>query len=193
MENTDNTLREMQEQMQQLRDKLNDQKIVNERMMQKSFNQTAGRLRFKANLPILFAVAAMLMAPSLVKSGVSEYFVIFTWVLMLVCIVATILTNRHIPSKDKDLVTAAEELTRFKKIHAEWIKFAIPMVIIWVGFLVWDVLRNWEFDRIAAIFFLAGIGAGIILGGAVGLKMRRDQLNAADELLEQIEELHRDA
>lgn len=136
---------------------------------------------------------AMLMAPSLIKSGVSEYVVIFTWILMLVCIVATILTNRHIPSRDKDLVTAAEELTRFKKIHAEWIKFAIPMLIIWVGFLVWDVLRNWEFDRIAAIFFLAGVGAGIILGGVVGLKMRRDQLNAADELLEQIEELRRDA
>ena len=192
MENNDNTLREMQEQMQQLREKLNSQKIINERMMHNSFHQTAGRLRFKSNLSILFAVAGILTVPSLTNMGVSFYFVIFTWIMLLVCIVATILTNRHIPSKDKDLVTAAEELTRFKKIHAEWIKFAIPLVIFWVGFLVWDFLRNWQFDRKAAIIFLAAIGAGAVLGGVLGFKMRRDQLNAADELLDQIEELRRE-
>ena len=192
MENNDNTLREMQEQMQQLRDKLDSQKIVNERILKKSCSQTASRLRFKANLPILFGVAAMLMVPALREFGVSMGFIIFTWVLMLVCIVATILTNRHIPNMDKDLITAAQELTRFKKIHAEWIKFAIPMVILWVGFLVWDFLRNNDFDQAASLAFLAGIGTGIVLGGIVGLKLRRDQLNAADELLDQIEELHRD-
>ncbi len=40
--------------------------------------------------------------------------------------------------------------------------------------------------------FLAGIVAGTILGGLVGFKLRRDQMNAADELLDQIEELRRD-
>ena len=193
MENNDTTLREMQEQMQQLREKLDNQKIINERMLKKSCSQTVNRLKFKANVPILFGVAACLLAPSLLKMGASIYFVIFTWVLMLVCIVATILTNRHIPQMDKDLVTATKELTRFKKIHAEWIKFAIPMLIVWVGFLVWDFLRNNDLDQIAVIGFLAGIGTGIILGGVIGFKMRRDQLDAADEFLAQIEELRRDA
>jgi hypothetical protein len=192
MENNDNTLREMQEQMQQLRDKLDSQKIVNERILKKSCSQTASRLRFKANLPILFGVAAMLMVPALREFGVSMGFIIFTWVLMLVCIVATILTNRHIPQMDRDLVTATQELTRFKKIHAEWIKFNIPMIIVWVGFLCWDLFRNGEIDPALRYSFMAGIGAGILLGGIVGFKMRRDQLNAADELLDQIEELRRE-
>ena len=192
MENNDNTLREMQEQMQQLRDKLDSQKIVNERILKKSCSQTASRLRFKANLPNLFGAAAMLMVPALREFGVSMGFIIFTWVLMLVCIVATILTNRHIPQMDRDLVTATQELTRFKKIHAEWIKFNIPMIIVWVGFLCWDLFRNGEIDPALRYSFMAGIGAGILLGGIVGFKMRRDQLNAADELLDQIEELRRE-
>ena len=192
MENNDNTLREMQEQMQQLREKLDNQKIVNERILKKSCSQTASRLRFKANLPILFGAAAMLTAPSLLNLGISMAFVVFTWVLMFVCIVATILTNKHIPQMDRDLVTATEELTRFKKIHAEWIKFAIPMVIVWIGFLCWDLFRNGEMDPILRYSFLAGVGTGIILGGILGFKIRRDQLNAADELLDQIEELRRD-
>lgn len=192
MENNDNTFREMQEQMQQLREKLDNQKIVNERILKKSCSQTASRLRFKANLPILFGAAAMLTAPSLLNLGISMAFVVFTWVLMLVCIVATILTNKHIPQMDRDLVTATEELTRFKKIHAEWIKFAIPMVIVWIGFLCWDLFRNGEMDPILRYSFLAGVGTGIILGGILGFKIRRDQLNAADELLDQIEEIRRD-
>lgn len=192
MENNDNTFREMQEQMQQLREKLDNQKIVNERILKKSCSQTASRLRFKANLPILFGAAAMLTAPSLLNLGISMAFVVFTWVLMLVCIVATILTNKHIPQMDRNLVTATEELTRFKKIHAEWIKFAIPMVIVWIGFLCWDLFRNGEMDPILRYSFLAGVGTGIILGGILGFKIRRDQLNAADDLLDQIEELRRD-
>ncbi len=193
MENNDTTLREMQEQMQQLRDKLDNQKIVNERILKKSCSQTASRLRFKANLPILFGAAAMLMMPALRIYGVSIGFIIFTWVLMLVCIVATILTNRHIPQMDRDLVTATQELTRFKKIHAEWIKFAIPMIIVWVGYLCWDLFRNGSgIDPMLRYSFLAGVVAGVILGGLLGFKIRRDQLNAADDLLDQLEELHRD-
>ena len=120
-------------------------------------------------------------------------FIIFTWVLMLVCIVATILTNRHIPQMDRDLVTATQELTRFKKIHAEWIKFAIPMIIVWVGYLCWDLFRNGSgIDPMLRYGFLAGVVAGVILGGLLGFKIRRDQLTAADDLLDQLEELHRD-
>ena len=193
MENNDTTLREMQEQMQQLRDKLDSQKIVNERILKKSCSQTASRLRFKANLPILFGVAAILLMPSLREFGVSMGFIIFSWVLMLVCIVATILTNRHIPQMDRDLVTAAQELTRFKKIHAEWIKFAIPMIIVWVGYLCWDLFRNGSgIDPMLRYGFLAGVATGVVLGGILGFKLRRDQLNAADDLLDQLEELHRD-
>jgi len=189
MENNDTTLREMQQQMQQLRDKLENEKIVNERLLQKSCRQTADRLKYKSYLPIIFAIAAILLMPSLLKFGVSMAFIIFTWGMMLVCIMATILTNRNIPGLDKDLVTATQELSRYKKIHAEWIKVAIPMLVVWVGFLTWDLLRNATVSPAERYCFITGVGVGIILGGILGFKLRRDQIKAADELLEQIEEL----
>lgn len=192
MENTDNTLREMQEQMQQLREKLDNQKIINEQMMQKSCRQNASRLKFKANIPLFAGILAILLSPAYLEAGASMAFVIFTCILMLVCIVATILTNRHIPAMDKDLVTAASELTRFKKIHAEWIKVAIPMIIVWFGLLVWDILRQANVDQMEKYAFIIGILVGITLGTIVGLKLRRDQMNAADELLEQIEDLRKE-
>ena len=193
MENTDNTLREMQQQMQQLREKLNKEQIINERLLQKSCRQTVDRLKFKSNLPIVFAIIAILCSPAYLSFGLSPWFLIFTCVLMLVSIVATILTNRHIPQMDKDLVTATNELTRYKKIHAEWLKFSIPALIIWLGCLIWDFLKNQTISQAELIGFLAGISTGLILGLILGLKIRRDQLNAADELISQIEELQKDA
>ena len=193
MENTDNTLREMQQQMQQLREKLNKEQIINERLLQKSCRQTVDRLKFKSNLPIVFAIVAILCSPAYLSFGLSPWFLIFTCVLMLVSIVATILTNRHIPQMDKDLVTATNELTRYKKIHAEWLKYSIPALIVWLGCLIWDFLKNQTISQMELFGFIAGISTGLILGLILGLKIRRDQLNAADELISQIEELQKDA
>lgn len=191
METNDINLREMQEQMKVLREKLENEKIVNQRIMRKTCSQTIDRLRFKSNVPIIFGVAAILLAPSYLTMGASWVSIGFTWVLMLICIVATILCNRHIPRMDKDLVTAAEELTIYKKFHAEWLKFAIPAIILWLGILVWDVLRGCELDQAETIALFAGLATGVILGGLVGLKLRRDQIEAADDLIEQIEDLKR--
>ena len=193
MENTDNTLREMQQQMQQLREKLNKEQIINERLLQKSCRQTVDRLKFKSNLPIVFAIIAILCSPAYLSFGLSPWFLILNCVLMLVSIVATILTNRHIPQMDKDLVTATNELTRYKKIHAEWLKYSIPALIVWLGCLIWDFLRNQTISQMELFGFFAGISTGLILGILLGLKIRRDQLNAADELISQIEELQKDA
>ena len=189
METTDKTILEMQEQMKELREKLESQKIVNNALLRKSFRQSASRLKFKANVPLLFGIAAILLAPSFFNVGASWISVIFTWVLMLICIVATIITNRYIPRMDDDLVTAVKDLTTFKKIHAEWLKFAIPAVILWIGVVAWDILRGEELGHPEAVAILSGLAAGVLLGGIIGLKMRRDQLDSADDLLDQIEDL----
>ena len=189
MENTDTTLLEMQQQLKQLKEKLDSQKIVNDRLLQKSCSNTMNRLRSKSNLPIVFGIAAILMSASFVNLGMSWAFVLFTDVMMLVCIVATILTNQHIPSMDNDLVTAAEGIRKYKKIHAEWIKFALPVLALWLGWLIWETVKNVGLTGMPFYSFLTGITVGIALGLILGFKLRREQLNAADELLAQLTEL----
>ena len=191
METNDKTFLEMQEQMKQLRDKLENEKIINQRILSKVNNMTINRLRAKSNVPLLFGVAAILLAPSYLNLGASWISVIFTWVLMLICIVATLVCNSHIPRMDSNLVSAAEELTKYKKFHAEWLKFAIPAVILWLGILIWDMLRSEQMSQSETISLFAGLAAGVTLGLIIGLKLRRDQLEAADDLLDQIEELKR--
>ena len=189
METNDNTLQEMQQQMQQLRDMLADQKIVNERILRNSCRTTVNRLRIKSSVPIIAGFAGLGLLPVLRSLGFSYTFLIVTGVFLLVAMAATMITKRFIPSVDRDLVTAATEITKFRKINADWYKFGIPCLIVWLGLLVWDIVKNMNLGGEELYGFICGGAVGLLIGLGLGLKNRRDLLNASDELLAQIEEL----
>lgn len=190
METTDKTFIEMQQQMQQLREMLNDQKIINENLLRNACSRRLDRIRFKSRIPYIAGVAAILSLGSFYSLGMSTAFLIYSFVIMLVCIVATAITNSHLPRLDRDLVSAGEELVKFRKMHAEWLKIGIPMLLVWIGLLVWDFFfRQGLSDKEVVIPMVCGVGVGLALGLFIGLKVRRDILDGTDELLAQIRDL----
>ena len=189
METTDNTLLEMQQQMKQLREKLESQKIINERIIRKSCGRTIDRLRFKSNVPVFAGAAGLALIPVLHRQGFSDIFLIVTGVWMIAGISATLITKQYIPNLDKDLVSATTELTKFRRINADWIKYGLPALFVWLGVLIWDVASNHMFSGSELYGFIAGASVGLVIGLILGLKNRRDILNASDDLLSQIEDL----
>ena len=189
METNDNTLREMQQQMEQLRQMLNDQKIVNDRLLRNSCRNTVNKLRIKSTVPVIAAFVGLGIIPALRYLGFSYYFVTFYGLLMLAGIAATMISKKYIPSVDKDLVTAAKEISTFRKINADWIKYGIPCLVVFLGLLIWEVVKNLQLGGEELYGFIGGVVIGLVIGGAFGLKNRRDLMNASDELLAQIEEL----
>ena len=109
--------------------------------------------------------------------------------MMLFCIGATIYTNSHIPNMEGNLVTAASELTRFRKIHAEWLKIGIPLLTVWISWLIVDLVRGAEMSTQELIAMISGIGVGLFIGLGIGLKVRREIMDGAEELIGQINEL----
>ena len=140
-------------------------------------------------MPIVAGVFGLALIPALHHLGFSNLLLIATGVLMLAGIVATILTKQYIPDLNKDLVTATTELTKFRKINAEWYKYGLPCLFVWLGILIWDVVKNLQIGGSELYGFIAGACVGLVLGLVFGLKNRRDILNASDDLLGQIEEL----
>lgn len=189
METTDNTLLEMQQQMKQLREKLESQKIINERILRKSCGRAIDRLRFKSNVPIFAGAAGLALIPFLHHQGFSNLLLIVTGVLMIAGISATLITKQYIPNLDKDLVSATTELSKFRRINADWIKYGLPALFVWLGVLIWDVASNHMFSGSELYGFIAGASVGLVIGLILGLKNRRDILNASDDLLSQIEDL----
>ena len=78
-------------------------------------------------------------------------------------------------------------------MHADWLKIGIPMLIVWIGLLVWDFFfRQGLTDMGVVIPMFCGIGIGLVIGLLAGFKVRRDILEGTDELLDQIRELRKE-
>ena len=189
METTDNTLNEMQQQMQLLKDKLSKQTIVNEQMMRNAFGKGIKDLRSNYSVKTIAAIAGMLGCPSFYNLGCSLYFVIFGELMMLIALVATLYANRLIPRMDDDLLTAAGNLTRFRKINAEWIKYGIPVMVVWLGWLIVELFSGEEFTAGQAYAMIGGIAVGLMVGMCIGLRIRREIMRGVDELMAQIKEM----
>ena len=189
METNDNTLLEMQQQMQQLRDKLDKQKIVNERMLNRACSRNLDVLRTKARVPIFAGLAIVFGAASFHNLGLSLPFMIFTAIAGVAGVVAASLVNANLPKMDQDLVSAGEGLAKFRRAQENWMKYSIPVGVIWLVWLLTELFLQSRSDSETVWMIVAGLALGLVVGILLGRKNRRAIFKNTDELLAQIEEL----
>ena len=189
METNDNTLLEMQQQMQQLRDKLDKQKIVNERMLNRACSRNLDVLRTKARVPIFAGLAIVFGAASFHNLGLSLPFMIFTAIAGVAGVVAASLVNANLPKMDQDLVSAGEGLAKFRRAQENWMKYSIPVGVIWLVWLLTELFLQSRPDSETVWMIVAGLALGLVVGILLGRKNRRAIFKNTDELLAQIEEL----
>ena len=192
METTDKTFIEMPQQKQQLRDKLESQKIINDRLLRNACRHNINRLRIKSSVPVIAGFAGLALIPFLKETGFSVWFLTVTGLLLVTAIGLTMYFKRFIPRVDGNLVSAAEDVARFRKINADWIKFGIPALVVWIALLVLDA---WKYNPVIGANILplvGGAGVGLLIGLLLGLKNRRDILRASDDLISQIGELRKE-
>ena len=182
----------MQQQMQQLRDKLESQKIINDRLLRNACRHNINRLRIKSSVPVIAGFAGLALIPFLKEMGFSAWFLTVTGLLLVTAIGLTMYFKRFIPRVDGNLVSAAEDVARFRKINADWIKFGIPALVVWIALFVLDA---WKYNPVIGANILplvGGAGVGLLIGLLLGLKNRRDILRASDDLISQIGELRKE-
>ena len=194
METNDKTFLEMQQQMKQLHGKLNDQKIVNDRLLQRAYSRRLDDLRRHARVPFIAALAAVCGSGSLFNVGFSLPFIIATLVMILGALAVVLLTNRNLPQMDSSLVEAGEKLVKFRKAYSRWNGISLPILGVWVVWLFYEfVTRILDGDGAELALPLAcALAVGVGLGLIVGLRVRGKILDGTKELLEQIGELKKE-
>ncbi len=179
----------MQQQLRQMKEKLEGETIVNEKLLRNAYRKTLGSLQRKALRQTIIGIVAMLLSLNLLNVGFSIPFVIATEVMLAFCLAATIIINNRLPKMDTDLVTAAKGIVRFRKGYANWLWIGIPLLILWLGGMVYEIMKNEAFPSEAKYAMLIGLGVGIVIGGAIGLILRHNILSKSDETLAQIKDL----
>ena len=115
--------------------------------------------------------------------------------MLAVCLGLTIVQKINLGRIDVsqgNLVETAEKLSKVKTHYKEWYRVAIPMIIIWLSWTIYEMVGILGVDNPYAIGFYCGAGVGCIIGGIIGARINRKVVRHASEILAQIEELQKD-
>ena len=190
--NNDFELESMRQQMNTLKNKLNQQEILNDRVMRRSMRNEVNTITRRYY--IIMAVG-LFMVPygywSFVKlAGLSLFFWIVTSIFMLICVGATYYTCRKINDPNlmnRNLVEARKKVASAKKFEADWLFFGIPAVVLWLGWFMYEVyqLHGGALDN---GFFWGGCIGGII-GAICGLSLNFKTQRQYQAIIDQIEDI----
>ena len=188
----DAQLEEMRQQLTTLKQKLNEQEIVNDRLMRRSMRNTVSNITRRYYITMALA---LLMVPYgywvFVKlSHFSVAFGIASSIFMLVCGGATFYNSRKISDSglmSHSLVEARRKVASAKKFDADWLLIGIPLVLLWLGWFFYEVYQqdNDMFDN--GIFWGGCVGGflGAVIGFAIHFKTQRQY----QEIIDQIEDI----
>ena len=185
-------LEEMRSQVAILKQKLDKQTIISDSHIRNSMkSKRADMTRTIAGTIVAGAFALPYCIFIFYKFGFSWFFIAATGIMLAVCLGLTIkqqVTLKNLDFTQGNLVDVAETLNKVKTHYHEWIKVALPMILIWAGWLAYEGLVHMEPSPMQ-IGFLSGAGVGIILGGIFGYRINRKIVAKSTEILNQIKEL----
>lgn len=187
-------LEQMRTQIGMLKQKLEQQAIVNDMHIRNSMKSKISDLNRTVRGTIIAGIFAVIFCPMFLHiQGCSLIFVIATGIMLAVClgltVVQKIALGKMTDLSHGNLVETAERLSKVRTHYKEWYKIAIPMIIVWAGWMLYEMVQVLGVESPTAIGFYSGAGVGLIIGGILGARINRKVVRQANEILSQIEEL----
>lgn len=185
-------LEEMRQQMQTLKKKLEQQEIVNDRIIRKSMKRNVSSINHR-NLAV--CILALFMIPYcywafIVLAHFSMAFWVATALFNVACIVYTYYNTKDImrPSLlQEDLLDVRRKVARAKKLDSQWLLVGIPFIVLWISWFAYEAYKVNGMDGLMGFGFAALIGGTI--GGILGFRMHFKTQRQYQEIIEQIEDL----
>lgn len=188
-----NELQEMREQLNILRDKLNNQQIVNDRLLRETMKNKVSGINKNETRVIALGIFCCLMYPVLhYVSYVSWTTVIATILLMVFTIGATIYIHYPLHQTNlmnADLASVARIMARFKNQYRQWLHIVCPIVITpWLAWFSYDYSETMGLQGnsrwiVVGFFLFCGF-----IGFLIGYFWHRKTVNLAQDVIRQIED-----
>ena len=185
-------LQEMREQLAALKEKLNKQEVVNDRLIR----DVLIKKKKSVDKNIWFVGICGLITITIgnwtfFDLGVSTWFLIGTTVLMLASFLLTIIPHNWVKKADiqsGNLLVAAKQARRLRKLYKDLEIIGIVLAVIWLAWLFIEFSAAIENKQM--LYILVGAAAiGGIIGGIIGLVLSRKTIHTLDEMIQEIEEM----
>ena len=204
METTNNNMQEMEQmrsQLEMLKQKLEKQDIVNDRLMRRSMKRKMSWIdKYRWIVLLCIPFVALCFLPTFLQMGLSWWLYGFTVIMVTVSAIADWFINR-MPEREfmKDnLLETAERLTRMKKIRSRQTVIGIVVCFFWILWLVYELYQagaknGAESGEMALAWgYIVAVVVGLIVGLIIGLSIFFKMQRTNDEIIDEIEQLKRD-
>lgn len=187
---------EMKAQLALLNKKLEQETIVNERLIRRSMKEKASSLRRKA---IVESIISAIMIPYFIwvmpeLIGLSTGFCVFVCFMLALALGYNYYIHSHFRPDEfvyGNLVKAKKNTLMLKKFYANWLKFiGIPFIIVFLGWFAFEIKQHFQGEELQSV--LGGMVIGLVLGVIIGTYRYLKTQRMADDILDQIEELSND-
>ena len=189
-----NELDDIRQQINAIKDKVDEQGYLNEDLVKKIIQK---KMKGVHRIVMLMAIMGLLCIPLYIwlkyEMNLSWYFVIFTILMMLGGITVDYFINRmDITHMGDDMVETARKLTQMKTNRSRSIKIEICFAVLW---LLWFCFEKYLRDITVMGSQSAIISVGllfivsVIITTVIGYPIFRKMQRANDEMINQINEL----
>jgi len=187
-------LEQMRTQIGLLKQRLDQQTIVNDIHIRNSMKSKISDLNRTVLGTIFLGIFAVIFAPTTFYiNGCSLAFIIATAVMLAVCLGLTVVQKINLGKmtdlSQYNLIETAEKLSKVRTHYKEWYKIAIPMIVVWGGWMIYEMVEVLGVGSPKAIGFYCGAGVGLIIGGIIGIRINRKVIQQSNEVLAHINEL----
>ena len=195
-----NELDDLRRQINELKNKVDQQGRLNEDLVKKAIQ---GKMRKLHHNLFWYCLILGLIVPFMIwdfiESGMSWPFIIFTIVIFAASFIAEYFINRmKISNMGNDIVETASKLIQMKQNRKKQLTIGFCVIAIWIPWYFYEIYKSaaTEIESSSMTSFLIIVIISMLIGGAIGLaiglnfycKMQRTN----DEMIDQIKELMRE-
>lgn len=192
MNTNDLELDQMRQQMAILKDKLEKQTIIDDRIIRRSIKNGMSTINKRY---LVISIIALAMIPYgywafVIINGLSIPLWIASCVMMLMVVAFCFFNGRTMSDPklvDGNLHNTMQRVAAAKRRDNNWLWIGIPMAMAWAAWVGWEMAQKMggeNFKYFMLFFIICGVG-GILLGLAVHFKTQRHYR----DIIEQIEDL----
>ena len=183
---------EMRNQFAILKDQLNKQEIVSDRLLRETMKIRKKDINSTKKLVYVCAVLSLLLYPLLYLTHMwSLAFTITTCLMMIFCLVATYYIHQPVDDLNfmrDNFVTVAHVMARFKKQYNQWLYYVTPTLMIpWVIWATYEFAWKHAPEGVNPWVMTIPILIGVVIGLLIGYVYHCKAVNAAQDIIDEIE------
>ena len=183
-------LDEMRQQMAILKDKVENQTIVNDRFIRRSIKRGVSTINKRY---LVLGIIALAMIPYgywafVMIAGLSVALWLASCLMMLIVVGFMIYNSRDMRDNalmSGNLLDVKRKVTLAQKRDANWLWFGIPMALAWGAWAVYEMSQKMGDNE----YIVPCCIVGVLVGALIGLKVHFKTQSRFNEIIEQIEDL----